>query len=220
MAEQLNMITKFRMLIDDISESRFDDDQINLLFSVATTDVINELMTYGYDHGLIYENSLAMTISSGDEYVDGWSPNGLFLYPLAVRRNETDNDSYVKLKPKQLSITGEEESVWFETIHDAGPFGRPDFRLGYYRKATQDMRFTMIGVIQTSVSTDLGSVIQAPSNVHNLILYKALSIASSSDTDKASVWEGHYAKNLAAFGQVAHLKYDQVADVYDSYGNN
>lgn len=208
---------QFRLLMDDVNSSRFTDIQINQLIVMSTQDVKNAMRAMGWD--MDFSNNEDVTISSGSqEQAMSVSAIG-YGFPLWVRRNETNDKSVIQVM-REIDAVKSIEPVVYITYSGSA------WRLGYYKEATQDLKFTVFFTNDTNVSFSLTTYDENQINYHlpytysNLILYRACALASSTDSKARTIWDNRYIQVLQDAVSFMGPRQDRVMDVYDAYGSN
>ncbi len=207
---------QFRLLIDDVNSSRFTDEQVNAFYNMAETDVQNDLRDHGWD--LRLSNNEDVTIPSGSQEAIVSATALGYGVPLWVRRNETNDKSVIPVLTERDAVKSLYPAVYIKG-------SASNFSLGYYVEAESDLKFTVFFTndatgkfsFTTYDENDVG--INIPATYTNLIIYRACALASSTDKNKVSIWDGRYQQVLRAAIGFAGILSDQVTDVYDDYGN-
>lgn len=212
------LVVQFRILIDDVGETRFSDVQIAALFNVAELDVINDVRIHGWNHKLekTSETDPKTILANTQEVTLGLSNLALLDVPYIVKRAETNDTSIIPIFTQEAALKSQQPVVYFRYTADSTPITY----LGYYRKVSSDMKFTIqyyVDIVvdfnqSTYAGTDTTEFV--PKAFNNLLLYKALALASSSDNNRASTFDARYAQTLSSIIQVLGPKLTEVVDVY------
>lgn len=214
------LVVQFRILIDDTSESRFSDVRIAAIFNVAELDVLNDVRRFGWRHNLgKISDTDPWTIKADTQEISIALENiALIDVPYLVRRAETNNTSIVPIMEFEKALVSQYPAVYFR--FQAHPTTPLTF-LGYYRKVVSDMKFTIYFFTDISVDfnqntyagTDTTDLI--PKAFNNLLLYKALALAETSDTTRASIFDARYNNQLDSISEIVGSRSDAVVDVYN-----
>lgn len=204
------LVYQFRLLIDDVAGSRFTDLNITNFLNVAEVDVINELREVGWDFAR--ENSEDATILADTQEVALTVSNTAYS-PIMVRRNETNDETLIPLVPHKTALKSTHPVCYFI-------FRSTQFLLGYYRKVSSAMKFTVFFVNEVipDFSNETYNASEATSNLpgsySNLILYGALALASTTDTNRAGIFDARYTRALINARNIVGPGLEQVVDVY------
>ena len=204
-AAQMNSL--FRLLIDDVHETRFSEAQVLLLMNRATHAVFAKLKAEGIYSNKIYEDvdfvvdTQEATLTLGKTYSKIYE---IIKYQSAGDTADADliDDVVYDILPEKLAKRSDKPCFYHRIEHTFA--GISANYLGFYRVPSEAFSVRLYyaheytgSTYWTVIATDTWSFGWDANDVQDAIVYKMCELAAMSDTEQQSVYRNNYMEAMA-----------------------